>query len=173
MPVTLQVRLLAIALGGLIGLGAWITPSLTANAQTSPLAGIPLTGTAAGGGTVTGRLAITQFVVNPAGTGVDAVGTLTGTLRQPGGVTEQVGQTAQLPVSAAGTCERLHLELGPADPKLVGRTVRLDRGGLDITAQPEPGNLLGHLLCRVPRLLDDPVGLADVLNQIRAILNER
>ena len=41
---------------------------------------------------------------------------------------------------------------------------------LDITAESGPGNLLGNLLCAVAGLLDNPSGLARLLNQILAIL---
>ena len=41
---------------------------------------------------------------------------------------------------------------------------------LDITAQSGAGNLLGNLLCAVAGLLDNPGGLARVLNDILGIL---
>jgi hypothetical protein len=166
---TLRVRLLVIMLGGLCGLTSAIAPTPTASAQTTPLAGIPVTGTAQSGGMVSGSFTITEFVVNSAGTGVDAVGTATGSIRQPGGLSQQVKQTAQLPVSIAGTCQNLHLALDPVELPLAGTPVQLGRAGLDIPSPSDPDNLLGHLLCRVPKLLDDPVGLADVLNQIDAL----
>jgi len=42
---------------------------------------------------------------------------------------------------------------------------------LDITAVSGAGNLLGNLLCGVVGLLDNPTGLAALLNQILDILN--
>ena len=41
---------------------------------------------------------------------------------------------------------------------------------LDITAVPGAGNLLGNLLCSVANLLNNPGALAQLLNQILAIL---
>ncbi len=73
-------------------------------------------------------------------------------------------------LGATGTCPILHLELGPLDLNLLGVMVHLDRVVLDITAQSGPGNLLGNLLCAVANLLNNPSGLAGLLNQIFAIL---
>jgi hypothetical protein len=42
---------------------------------------------------------------------------------------------------------------------------------LDITAVSGAGNLLGNLLCAVTGLLDNPGGLAALLNQILGILS--
>jgi hypothetical protein len=41
---------------------------------------------------------------------------------------------------------------------------------LDIVAQSGPGNLLGNLLCAVVGLLDNPGGLARLLNDLLGIL---
>ncbi|HTD85225.1 MAG TPA: hypothetical protein VK850_01485 [Candidatus Binatia bacterium] len=54
--------------------------------------------------------------------------------------------------AVAGTCDILHLELGPVDLTLLGLNVMLDdcSGGpvvVDITGQRGRGNLLGNLLC--------------------------
>jgi hypothetical protein len=46
----------------------------------------------------------------------------------------------------------------------------LSRIVLDITAEAGAGNLLGNLLCSVANLLNDPSGLAKLLNQILALL---
>jgi hypothetical protein len=84
--------------------------------------------------------------------------------------------TVQVPVNAAatnGTCQILHLDLGPLDLTLLGLHVHLNEVVLDITAQQGPGNLLGNLLCAVAGLLDNTGtnGLATLLNQILAILS--
>jgi hypothetical protein len=73
----------------------------------------------------------------------------------------QVGET---------TCQILHLDLGPLSLNLLGLQVDLSRVVLDITAQAGAGNLLGNLLCAVAGLLDNPGGLANLLNQILAAL---
>jgi hypothetical protein len=49
--------------------------------------------------------------------------------------------------------------------------IDLSRVVLDITAIPGAGNLLGNLLCAVTNLLNNPSGLAQLLNQILDILN--
>ena len=64
------------------------------------------------------------------------------------------------------TCEILHLDLGPLSLDLLGLQIDLSRVVLDITAQAGAGNLLGNLLCAVAGLLDNPGGLARLLNQI-------
>ena len=85
--------------------------------------------------------------------------------------------TVTAPVNAAqttGTCQILHLDLGPLDLNLLGLQVHLNEVVLDITAQQAPGNLLGNLLCAVAHLLDNtgtPTGgLAGLLNPILGIL---
>ena len=72
-----------------------------------------------------------------------------------------------------GTCDILHLVLGPLDLNLLGLVVHLDQVVLDITAQSGAGNLLGNLLCAVAGLLDGGLNLnsvARLLNRILSIL---
>jgi len=99
-----------------------------------------------------------------------AVGTLSGTLTNALGVI--IGTIVDLVLTllvtgTQGTCEILHLELGPLDLNLLGLMVHLDKVVLDITAQSGPGNLLGNLLCAVAHLLDGNASL----NAIAALLN--
>jgi hypothetical protein len=111
------------------------------------------------------RFAVIDGVVN-------AVGTLAGTVTTAAG-TSAIVRTLSIPLLPGATqaaCDILHLELGPLDLDLLGLVVHLDKIVLDIDAQPGPGNLLGNLLCSVAGLLDDPNGLARVLNQILSIL---
>jgi hypothetical protein len=104
-----------------------------------------------------------------------AVGTLTGTVTDlAGNVIGTINQQITLPVTTAdGSCQILHLELGPLDLDLLGLQVHLDRVVLDITAQSGPGNLLGNLLCAIAGLLDAnaPANqLANLLNQLLSLL---
>ena len=71
-------------------------------------------------------------------------------------------------LTANGTCQILHLVLGPLDLNLLGLQVHLNQVVLDITAQSGPGNLLGNLLCSVAHLLDNN---GNVLNALVAQLN--
>jgi hypothetical protein len=76
-------------------------------------------------------------------------------------------------ININGTCDILHLELGPIDLNLLGLVVHVDKIVVDIDAQSGPGNLLGNLLCAVANLLNanGPVStLANLLNQILALL---
>ena len=82
---------------------------------------------------------------------------------------QNVSQQISLPVTASGTCDILHLVLGPLDLNLLGLMVHLNQVVLDITAQAAPGNLL----CAVTHLLDQggPLpGIANLLNQILRVL---
>ena len=100
--------------------------------------------------------------------GVD--GTLTNTVT---GATQTVSENVVVPLQVTGTCDILHLELGPLDLDLLGLVVHLDQVVLDITAEQGPGNLLGNLLCAVAGLLDNggPLqGISQLLNRILAIL---
>jgi hypothetical protein len=142
-----------------------------ANGQRTPSLSIPV---AAEG--FTGTFRLTRFA-NTGGT-VNAIGLLTGTVTTGEGPVSIV-RTIALPVQVGGgtqaitaqaVCDILHLELGPLDLDLLGVVVHLNRIVLDIDAVSGPGNLLGNLLCAVTGLLDNPSGLAQLLNQILAIL---
>ena len=133
--------------------------------QNNPVLSIPVTAP-----NFTGAFNLRSFnVVNGV---VNAVGTLTGILTTPAGPVS-IARTVSVPIAPAqvtATCDILHLELGPLDLDLLGLVVHLDRIVLDIDAQSGPGNLLGNLLCSVVGLLDNPGGLARVLNQILGII---
>ena len=140
----------------------------TAAAQTPPANVIPVDFTSTLGA-FTGNYTVSQFLVQD---GVlNAVGQLTGTVTNAlGAVLGTIDQALTLPVSnIQGTCDLLHLELGPLDLDLLGLKVHLDKVVLDLTAQSGPGELLGNLLCAVADLLNanGPLSqVADLLNQI-------
>jgi hypothetical protein len=142
---------------------------IPARAEAAGGLAIPVTGTAADG-VFTGTFTLQKFV--PTATGVQAVGTLTGSIVYTAGTASQsVVQIIVLPVDIGQTtCEILHLDLGPLSLDLLGLQVDLSRIVLDITAQSGAGKLLGNLLCAVAGLLDNPSALAKLLNDILAIL---
>jgi hypothetical protein len=117
-----------------------------------------VTGTVEGVPT-TGTFTFERFAVRDGG--LAAVGTLTGFSSDPQQVTIPVTQIN-------GSCQILHLEVGPIDLDLLGLQVHLDQIVLDITAQSGPGNLLGNLLCAIAGLLDGNAPL----NQLVALLNQ-
>src|SRR5204862_5083842 len=124
-------------------------------------------------GTFTGTLTINR-ITSTAGGGLAAVGTLTGTLTDALG--NVLGTVTDLPITipltADGTCQILHLTLGPLDLNLLGLMVHLDRVVLDITAQSGPGNLLGNLLCGIAGLLDQGnTPLNQLVNLLNHLLN--
>jgi hypothetical protein len=88
--------------------------------------------------------------------------------------TQTASQTVLVPVAAVqGTCQILHLELGPIDLDLLGLVVHVDKIVVDITAQSGPGNLLGNLLCGLANALNQGASattIANILNQILAVL---
>jgi hypothetical protein len=166
----LAVLALVVALVGAVAL----QPAESAEAQRQPqfTGTVPITGTftdALGGtGTFVGQFDISRFAVQNGQ--LVAVGTLTGTLTDSlGNVVGTVSQQLVLPVTnISGSCQILHLELGPLDLDLLGLQVHLDKVVLDITAQSGPGNLLGNLLCGIAGLLDTNAPL----NQIARLLNQ-
>jgi len=140
--------------------------SASASAQTG--VAIPVVGTGQGG-SFDGTFTLNRFVV--VDNAVTAVGTLTGTVTNTAGTTTSILRTVTMPVQVGPTaCEILHLDLGPLHLDLLGLQIDLSQVVLDITAQPGPGNLLGNLLCSVAGLLDNPSGLAGLLNKILDIL---
>jgi hypothetical protein len=150
---------------------ALAVPAATSAATTAPTAGaaaVPITGTLANGGSFAGTFNLQRFA-NQNGQLV-AVGTLSGTLTDALGnvIGTVTNLTTTLQVTANGTCQILHLVLGPLDLNLLGLQVHLNQVVLDITAQSGPGNLLGNLLCSVAHLLDNN---GNVLNALVAQLN--
>ncbi len=134
----------------------------------TPGLALPVSG-AGSGGTFTGTLILQRFVRS--GSGVAAVGTLTGMVTDSLGRTTTIAQNVMAPVAiGAATCDILHLDLGPLSLNLLGLQINLNEVILDVTAQTGAGNLLGNLLCAVTGLLDSPGGLARILNDILAIL---
>jgi hypothetical protein len=135
---------------------------------------VSVTGTLADGtGAVTGVFDVNKFTAS--GTQLLATGTFTGTVTDAAGAVLASGtQTITMAVdlaSSSGSCQILHLTLGPLDLNLLGLQVHLDRIVLDITAQSGPGNLLGNLLCAIAGLLNGNTGLSAIVSQIAQLLN--
>jgi hypothetical protein len=145
------------------------TSAATTAAPSSAVA-IPITGTIANGGTFSGVYTLQRFAVQNGQ--LVAVGTLSGTLTDATGAV--IGTVSDLvttlQVTGTGTCQILHLELGPLDLNLLGLMVHLNRVVLDITAQSGPGNLLGNLLCAIAHLLDNPNALTGLVADLNLIL---
>lgn len=162
-----------LALAALIVFGTMMVVShpVVAQAPPAPAAStitVPVTGSG-GGSTFAGTLKLEQFAASQGG--VVANGLLTGILTAADGTVTSVVQTVSLPVQVGtSSCQILHLDLGPLSLNLLGLQVSLNQVVLDISAQPGPGNLLGNLLCDVANLLNNPSGLATLLNQILAAL---
>ena len=142
---------------------------VTAQAQSGSPISIPIVGTIGSSGAFSGVFNLTSFAVRDGQ--VVALGTISGVVTNAGAVVGTVLTNVVLPVTVTqATCDILHLDLGPLSLNLLGLQVDLSRIVLDITAQAGPGNLLGNLLCAVAGLLDNPSGLARLLNQILDIL---
>jgi hypothetical protein len=156
-------------------LAAFVLPGAVAAAPpaTNPVT-VPITGTPDAGGTVAGTFEITRFARQNGG--IVALGTFTGTVTDAAGNVTGGTQNLALPVAVTGTCDILHLTLGPLDLDLLGLQVHLNQVVLNVDAQSGPGNLLGNLLCAVAGLLDPgpgPLGaITALLNQILAILQQ-
>jgi hypothetical protein len=148
---------------------AIIAPPISAAPAAAPPStlSLPVTGTGSGA-TFTGVFQLQRFATENGA--VVASGLLTGTVTTATGATS-VARSITLPVVVGETtCDILHLDLGPLAIDLLGLQIDLSRIVLDITAQAGAGNLLGNLLCAVANLLNDPGGLARLLNQILAAL---
>lgn len=166
--ITALAMLLAIASALLI---APFSASAAPSTAKSSAVQVPVTGTAADGVVFEGVYTINRFAVQ--GGQLVAVGTLTGTLTDVlGNVLGTVTQAVAIPVAADGSCQILHLELGPLDLDLLGLQVHLDQVVLDITAQSGAGNLLGNLLCAVAGLLDSNGALSSIARLLNQILGQ-
>jgi len=178
----MQMKHVTIALALMVA--TLVTPLKAADKTSSNTTQIPVTGAGATGERFAGTFTLLRFATDDAGKLV-AVGTIAGALTDASGqalgsafqtvalpvVASSGGQAAQAVITApAVSCGILHLDLGPLSLNLLGLQVNLSRVVLDITAVPGAGNLLGNLLCSVANLLNNPSALAQLLNQILAIL---
>jgi hypothetical protein len=145
------------------------TVSAQGNGKSTGSVSLPVVGTVVGGGTFNGTATIARFV-NENGQ-LTAVGFLTGILTNSSGTPTTVISSFAAPVNITqATCSILHLDLGPLNLNLLGLQVDLSEVVLDITGVTGPGNLLGNLLCGIAGLLDNPGGLARLLNQLLGVL---
>ena len=146
---------------------------------------MPVAGKTAAGDTFDGTFTLHRFATDSnnklvavgtvAGTLTGANGQVIGTAFQTVSIPATVNNGAPGPTAAAvaqvtASCSILHLDLGPLHLNLLGLQIDLSQVVLDITAVPGAGNLLGNLLCSIANLLNDPSGLAQILNQILGIL---
>jgi hypothetical protein len=165
-----------------VALSAWLVlplavstaapASSAATTKASGFTNIPVTGSFGTGGTFKGVLTITRFTRSNGQT--LAVGKLSGTATRASGAIARsvVNQVVQIPLQQAnGTCQILHLDIGPIDLNLLGLHVHINEIIIDITAESGPGNLLGNLLCAIAHLLDRPGGLTHALNVLVRLLN--
>ena len=146
---------------------AAIAPVVSAAAPASAVT-IPVAGTGSAGA-FSGTFQLQRFATDQGQ--LVATGLLTGVVTGAGGATTSIARTITLPAAVGDTtCQILHLDLGPLNLDVLGLQINLSRIVLDITAQAGAGNLLGNLLCSVANLLNDPSGLARLLNSILAAL---
>ena len=142
--------------------------SAQAQSKSSPLT-VPVAGSGSGG-TFAGTFQLQKFATDQTGQLV-ATGLLSGVVTNATGATTSIVRSVAIPAAATNsTCQILHLDLGPLSLDLLGLQVNLSEIVLDITAQSGAGNLLGNLLCGVTNLLNNPTGLADLLNRILGAL---
>jgi hypothetical protein len=163
------IRLFAI-LALSVTVGLFSTGAATAATSATNTTTVPIAGSTATGGAVSGTFEIDRIVRS--GSQLLAAGTLTATITDAAGiVVGTVTQQLQLPVTLqqGQVCTILELTLGPLDLNLLGLRVQLDEVHLLITAVEGPGNLLGNLLCAIAGLLDNTG--ASTLNAIVALLN--
>jgi hypothetical protein len=134
---------------------------------------IPITGVVQTVGTFTGTFALSRFAIQDGA--LMAIGQLSGTITNTAtGAASNVVSNIALPVSSiTGSCDILHLVLGPLHLDLLGLVVDLNQVVLDITATTGSGDLLGNLLCAITGLLDaGALGqtLVNLLNQLIGVL---
>jgi len=167
--------------------------AVRADNKHSPFSGIPVSNK---DGTFTGTIDIVGFVTDGT-SGIKAIGLVNGTLRQGGAVQQVANAVVETPVTnivpsttgfggralsssaptaqqAAGSCQILHLDLGPIHLDLLGLVVDLNDLHLDVAAQPGWGNLLGNLLCAVTNLLNGVnlgTAITNLLNAVTTLLN--
>jgi hypothetical protein len=144
-------------------------PAVTAAQPVRAVAESTINEAIPGVGTFVGSFTPTTFSTQNGQLSV--TGLVEGTFTSLTGVATPVSQAVTTVVDGAttsGSCDILHLDLGPLDLNVLGLQVDLNQVVLDITAQRGSGNLLGNLLCAVTGLLDggNTGGLATLLNRL-------
>ena len=133
--------LTALGTAALIAAGVVAAVSI-ASAEPAASANVPVTGTAPGGLTFVGTMAVTNAAAQ---NGQEyAVGTVSGTLRDAAGNTvgTVTAAPAQAPVSG-DPCTLASFSIGPFDISVAGITVHIDAIGGSV----ELSGLLGNILC--------------------------
>ena len=167
-------------------------PAATASAQNKNAnrLDVPVTGTAAGVGTVAGNFAISRFAIQDGQ--LVAIGALTATVTDTtGAVVQTIVKQVAMPVAnggsgagaaktsgaitaaAIGSCDILNLVLGPLHLDVLGLVIDLNQVVLNITGTTGAGDLLGNLLCSITGLFDAAsIGtqLVNLLNQLIGVL---
>src|SRR5262245_13374126 len=155
----MKTKLMILAMLVALLFGGVVLPADVAFAQKADAAGvaIPIKFSSAAG-SFAGTFTLTKFAVQNGH--LVGIGTLTGKVKNAlGQVVGTVNRALTLPVAAiSGTCQILHLELGPLDLTLLGLHVHLNKVVLNITAQ-QGGGLLGDLLCSIANLLHNHASL--------------
>jgi hypothetical protein len=121
---------------------------------------------ASGQGAFSGNITLTQFAVRQRSLVV--IGTLTGILAESrGAIIGRVDKEVELPVVVvSGTCELLHIDIGPLDQEFLGVPVHLEKAALGITTREGPDR---SLLCSTAGLLASkpmPEAIATRLNSV-------
>lgn len=160
-------------LPGLLVLALLVAPM--AATQAAAATSVPLSGTYTDAtglvGSYTGTFTIQKFAQRNGQ--LVAIGTVTATLFDlAGNIIRTITKAGVvIPVTGrSGTCDILHLELGPIDLDLLGLVVHLDKIVLDISAESGSGNLLGNLLCAIAGLLDAGGPLSQLVNLLNQLL---
>ena len=162
-------------LAALLGLGLLLP--LAVEAQSHLLSHIVVVGTVTGDEALHGVLTITRLALNDTGQ-LLTTGTLAGTAGT------QVIQDTLTAIAdqfrqgdGPGVCTQLILDLAPAHLDGLGLTVEVSRVTLDLTTQRGPDTLLGHLLCALTYLLENPSqhmsGIQIFLNAINPRLSPK
>jgi hypothetical protein len=146
---------------------------LSVEAQSHLLSNIVVVGTVAGDRVPYGVLTITQLTLNETGqlVATGTLGSTTGTQGMHETFTARVEHLRH--EDGPSVCARLVLDLGPSHLDGRSLTVDVSRITLDLTAQRGPDTLLGHLLCTLTYLLENPSGNVSGIQVLLNAINPR
>jgi hypothetical protein len=152
MKILARALLVAAALVAAVPSGA--RPLQTGNTRFTALE-FPLSITSTDQGTFTGTLAIRGFAVE--NNALVAIGRLTGTLTDEGGLVTSSMRTVTIPVSTVTpptiTCDSVLLTLAPADTDLSGLVAHVDAITIELGPAPPGDTLLRNLMCQAAHFL--------------------
>jgi hypothetical protein len=159
-------------LRALLTLVATLTLVPTTLSATNPFKDIEISGTPAAGGSFKGMLSVERF--ERADEGITATVSITGTLVDGNGVTQQLtGEMMAVPVTIASTsCDAANIELASITLNVRGAGVVLSSMLLQVSKDSQTEEGIARLLCQISKAATAPTADSPLASRLNRLLDE-